>query len=292
MLSAVEHESPVPACGPPETRLAALLRYELDPYFRDRARAVLAFLDLRPTDRILDCGCGKGHLVTLIRRLYPCEIVAVDVDAAALRQAASGPATPPMSLVRASVSDLPFAAGSFSKIVCSEVLEHVADDRRALRELHRVLAPGGVLALTVPNRNYPFAWDPVNRTLQAAGIEPIRRGRWAGMWTGHRRLYDAEPLKAMVVQAGFDVVAYRLLTRFCLPFTHNLIYGLGLTLLEKDLLSPRLRRGADRRFDAEPPSIVVRGLGGLTGLIDVLNRRSSPHRVSVGIALRLRKRNS
>lgn len=49
----------------------------------------------------------------------------------------------PAVMVRADLTDLPFVDGFFDVALCSHVLEHVADDRRAIAELHRVLAPGG-----------------------------------------------------------------------------------------------------------------------------------------------------
>jgi SAM-dependent methyltransferase len=52
--------------------------------------------------------------------------------------------------LRADLERLPFAAASFDAILCNHVLEHVGDDRAALRELARVLAPGGFAVLTVP----------------------------------------------------------------------------------------------------------------------------------------------
>ena len=53
-------------------------------------------------------------------------------------------------LVNANLEQLPFRDGSFDVIYCSHVLEHVASDRAAMRELRRVLAPGGWAILQVP----------------------------------------------------------------------------------------------------------------------------------------------
>ena len=59
-------------------------------------------------------------------------------------------------VVNAAGEHLPVAAASFDLILSHEVLEHVADDRRALAEMSRVLRPGGRIVLFVPNRGYPF----------------------------------------------------------------------------------------------------------------------------------------
>ncbi len=54
---------------------------------------------------------------------------------------------------------LPFKTGTFPAVVCSEVLEHIPDDRLALQEIARVMAEGGTLILTFPHRRFYFAID-------------------------------------------------------------------------------------------------------------------------------------
>jgi ubiquinone/menaquinone biosynthesis C-methylase UbiE len=82
---------------------------------------------------------------------------------------------------------LPFRSDSFSHTICSEVLEHIQDDRQALRELARILRkPNGSLIITVPHRKGYFGYDDlyvkhyrryelaeIKERLQAAGLEPI-----------------------------------------------------------------------------------------------------------------------
>jgi SAM-dependent methyltransferase len=54
---------------------------------------------------------------------------------------------------------MPFRNGSFSTVVCSEVLEHIEDDVQALQEIARVLRPGGTLVITFPHRKAYFSKD-------------------------------------------------------------------------------------------------------------------------------------
>jgi SAM-dependent methyltransferase len=61
--------------------------------------------------------------------------------------------------VVADATHLPFKAGSFSQVICSEVLEHLPDDRPALREMSSVVKIGGSLILTFPHRKDYFAYD-------------------------------------------------------------------------------------------------------------------------------------
>ena len=73
--------------------------------------------------------------------------------------------------VTASVTDLPFASGSIDLLICFHVLEHVPDDTRAMRELARVLAPGGLGIIQVPWR----PTGPTEENLEADLDERIRR---------------------------------------------------------------------------------------------------------------------
>ncbi|MBN1615497.1 MAG: methyltransferase domain-containing protein [Deltaproteobacteria bacterium] len=88
--------------------------------------------------------------------------------------------------VAADGMELPFRDGTFGVAVCSEVLEHIDDDRRAIREMARVVQPGGVVIVTFPHRHFYFAWDDrfvhhfrryeveeMLQWLREAGLEPF-----------------------------------------------------------------------------------------------------------------------
>lgn len=110
------------------------------PTYLAKLRAVRAYLDaMPPGTRVLDAGCGEGVLVDeYAGRL---EIVGVDANYSSAR------------VTTGSLMALPFADGSFARALCLDVLEHLefADQPRALAELHRVVAPGGELLVSVPN---------------------------------------------------------------------------------------------------------------------------------------------
>ncbi|MGI9616191.1 MAG: methyltransferase domain-containing protein [Acidimicrobiales bacterium] len=122
-------------------------------------------LALRPGMRVLDLGAGFGrHAFETARRganvvaadLALDELVATKATFAAmylddeLPQTGSAPGVS-TAVAQADGLELPFADGSFDRIIASEVLEHVPDDLAVMAELHRVLAPGGRLAATVPS---------------------------------------------------------------------------------------------------------------------------------------------
>ncbi|HEV7759908.1 MAG TPA: glycosyltransferase [Acidimicrobiales bacterium] len=228
-----------------DRQLDHLLANELDMAYRRRVRWALERLALRPGDRLLDAGTGLGNVLHVAERAAPgATAVGVDRSAERLGRArAEGVAAP---VARADLLDLPVPGGAFDAVLCSEVLEHLDDDRVALVELRRVLRPGGRLVVTVPHADYPFAWDPINRTLERLGRRPIRRGPVVGIWTDHVRLYRPADLRERLRTAGFVVDEVDEQTHHALPFTHLLLYGLGRALVERRMLPAAARRAASR----------------------------------------------
>ena len=233
--------------------VARMTRNEADMAFRRRVATIFEWLDFGDRRTVLDCGCGRGFYLDMIRSVSRCRLVGVELDAAVLARASALVGDlPDVHLVRAGLPRLPFAAASFDAVIASEVLEHVEDDAAALAELRRVVKPGGKVAITVPNADYPFLWDPINKTLEALGLEPVRHGPLAGIWANHVRLYTAEGLRRAVAEAGFEIAAERAFTHHAFPFSHNLVYGLGKPLLESGALPAALAAAADRSAFRKP----------------------------------------
>ncbi|UCE87460.1 MAG: methyltransferase domain-containing protein [Deltaproteobacteria bacterium] len=112
-------------------------------------------LRLRPGERLLDAGCGEGrHCFGALEG--GARVVGLDLDADALRAAAGalrahGDRVGRLAaMIRGDTFHLPFRDGTFQKVICSEVMEHVHDYRAAAAELARVTAPGGMVAVTIP----------------------------------------------------------------------------------------------------------------------------------------------
>lgn len=225
--------------------LDALLRNEADMAFRRRARTLLNYLDLQPGEKVLDCGCGMGVYMMMMNRLRDVEMYGVDGDVGRLEWAEREGVEARLSQV--DIHQLPFADHVFDKVLMSEVLEHIADDRQAMREVFRVLKPGGILALSVPHANYPFLWDPINKTLEALDLPPIRKpGLVTGLWSNHWRLYWPEELHSVISSAGFTIEALEEQTHYAFPFIHFIVYSIGKPLIEYNLLPQNLRNAADR----------------------------------------------
>jgi SAM-dependent methyltransferase len=116
-------------------------------------------LDLRPGMRLLDLGCGEGrHAFEAYRR--GASVLAVDWGRqevattaewlGAIAAAGEAPAGASAAVARGDLRALPVPDASVDRVIASEVLEHIPDDRTALAEIARVLRPGGRMAVSVP----------------------------------------------------------------------------------------------------------------------------------------------
>jgi len=118
----------------------------LDPVRLPFFRTALAVHATAPPS-LLDIGSGGGFVASGLREAA--RVTAIDISATAVVEARNA------GVHRVAVADaqrLPFADGSFQAAVCSEVLEHVEDPGRVIAEAARVLAPGGILLFSTPNR--------------------------------------------------------------------------------------------------------------------------------------------
>ncbi len=125
-------------------------------------------LGVREGDLMLDAGCGEGrHSFECIAR--GARVCSMDMDMESLRKARYTLAYMKTSrqahrngAYLCQIGDalnLPFRGGTFDRIICSEVMEHVSDDYRACGELARVLKKGGRIAITVPTFISELAFD-------------------------------------------------------------------------------------------------------------------------------------
>jgi SAM-dependent methyltransferase len=121
-------------------------------------------------ERLLDLGCGGGrHAFGAVR--LGARVVALDADGGELTQvrdtigamldAGEIDAVDEAGAVQGDALRLPFPDAAFDRVIAAEVLEHIPDDSAAMRELARVLRPGGTMAVTVPR----FGPEAVNWAL-------------------------------------------------------------------------------------------------------------------------------
>jgi SAM-dependent methyltransferase len=112
-------------------------------------------LDVEPGHLVLDAGCGEGrHCFGCLER--GARVVGLDLDFDSLRLASkrlrqrAGELDSVGEMLKGDVFRLPYRDGTFDRVICSEVMEHVHDYKGAAAELARVTKPGGKLAITIP----------------------------------------------------------------------------------------------------------------------------------------------
>jgi SAM-dependent methyltransferase len=220
-------------------------------WYRGRRRIIgeaVRGLELSPGARILDAGCGSGrNMVELAPFGAITGLELADASVARARSRGVG------EVVQGTLDAMPFEDDSFELAVCLDVIEHLDDDRRALRELRRVVRKGGTLLVTVPA--YQWLWsehDVINH---------------------HRRRYTRRTLSDAARESGWVTDRTTYFNGLLLPMA---IAYRGVA---------RLRRIGD-----EPVSDLERTPGWLNALLERPLRLEARmirrgHRIPVGLSL-------
>jgi SAM-dependent methyltransferase len=200
---------------------AALLPLERQNAYRDRYRAMrpgwrpsgeqveaLVRAHLNPESHVLDLGCGRGGLVELV--WHDVELAAgLDPDVPSLTEHRA----PGMPVICGRGEHLPFAAQSFDLIVCLWVLEHLESPEVVLREVRRVLRPGGHFVFLTPNLRNPLLF--MNRVAKALPqlqrrIVPRLYGRVeADTFPVRYRANTEAAIRAQAGRCGLEVTTLR-----------------------------------------------------------------------------------
>lgn len=182
-------------------------------YYRALHRRIIRQLDKLTTGAtVLAAGCGTGGLLRRITQAgFGGRLTGVDYSALACELSRERTMA---RIIEADLTNLPFANGEFDAVVSADVLYHIADDRAALRELRRVLRPGGTLLVNVPA--YRWLWS-----YHDAAVHSQRR-------------YGRSELSGKLQSAGFAVQS----------LTHWNMFLLPLVVVRRKLL-PAPRSGSD-----------------------------------------------
>jgi 2-polyprenyl-3-methyl-5-hydroxy-6-metoxy-1,4-benzoquinol methylase len=159
-------------------------------------------------NRALEIGPGSGIYIPVLAEVAG-EVVVADIEEAYLDQAREFvPRIPKLQCIRDDITNTWLPGASFDLILCTEVIEHIEDSPAALVGLASLLAPGGTLILTTPQRYSPLelcakvAFLPgVIQLVRLIYREPI-------IPTGHINLLTEDSLRAQIAAADLEVRAH------------------------------------------------------------------------------------
>jgi SAM-dependent methyltransferase len=155
-----------------------------DPRMARRRKTILECMARRvpPGSAVLDAGCGLGEVLADMPdgyNLFGFDFASSNVEFTKRRLGARA------DVKQGSIYEIPFPDASMDAVLCLEVLEHIEDDARGVRDIARVLKPGGVLIVGVP---YTYYWPSYQKLM------------------GHFRHYTRDSLSALLRQNGLEPV--------------------------------------------------------------------------------------
>jgi ubiquinone/menaquinone biosynthesis C-methylase UbiE len=176
--------------------------------------------------RILDVGCGAARKSVHFRRGGGNRVVGIDISTPMIEKAKE---ILDEAYVHNISDGLPFGDSTFDVVYCAMVLEHLFDYMGPLKEMNRVLKPGGRILIEVPNVNY---WP--NRLLMLFGRNLI----WIGVGK-HIRAFNKHYLQDALMKAGFSAVHItgsilplpKTALKVHLPYLNRLLPGLCFSLI-------------------------------------------------------------
>ena len=150
--------------------------------------------------RVLDVGCGAGQVAKAVKRERPdLEVLGCDVSRSAIAAASASPGGVDFRL--ATAERLPFADGELDFVWIFDVLEHVDSPQQVLREVARVLKPGGGFHIVLPLEGQPRTLYRLVGT-GTRWTAKVRHG-------GHIQIFSAERFREMAGACGLPVVRTR-----------------------------------------------------------------------------------
>ena len=157
---------------------------------------------------VIDCGCGAGEYVRALTNLGA-DAWGIEYSAEKIGEAVRLGGLPEGRVAVGDIEAIEFADDHFDVALINEVLEHVPNDDAGIREVHRILKPGGVAVVFSPNRLYPFETHGVS--LRSGGqvphyvplvpYVPVRLGLFQ-YWA---RNYWPWELRALIRTGGFSI---------------------------------------------------------------------------------------
>jgi SAM-dependent methyltransferase len=218
----------------------------------------------RPPGRLLDVGCATGEFLARARELG-WDAYGIDLSKSAVQYAREHWH---LAVSRNELRDAPFLDGSFDAITLWNVFEHLFDPIESVEAMDRLLVPGGIVVMTVPN------------------LDSIDHGLFGRWWSGydvprHLHVFSLPALHAVFAKRGFEMVDLRCLYGSYHAFMLSLRFYLrekGRSRLERVAASLSTSRAL--RVLAAPLFALIDRLGRGT-IQTVVFRKQQPEKIEV-----------
>ena len=177
---------------------------------------------------------------------------------------------------------LTFESETFQSVVAIDVIEHVEDSEAMLREISRVLKPGGMAVVSFPSLYFPITYDPINRLLRLIG----KRLPIGAYGFGHFKLIDPSEFEGWLREYSLQIGRKKRLTGYLTSLFEMYWPGVLQSLLKansRNETAGRSRRFKLRPSNSEPPLVF---LTDLLIELDKFSFRLSPSSVGIGYLLK------
>jgi len=245
------------------------------------ARVHFTKQELKKGKKLLNAGCGEGdynyYLTDKFEEIISFDINKIDVNTAKLNSPKN------CKCEVGIVEKIKYTNESFDSIICLEVIEHLKDERKALKELYRVLKKEGQLIISVPHSNYPFLFDPINYILEKITKKHLAIGSWS---YGHTRLYTRDKIEEEIKEAGFKIEKTLFLTHDFTGMLENYIPMIMQPIVKNNSKNNSQTNKNSKKIDYKFPKILDKMMTALTKLdATILKKREK----SIGLMIIAKK---
>ena len=188
-------------------------------------------LRLKSGDKLLEVGCGQGVFLKRIVKTYGVDAVGVDVSEKSIKYARQNQKGRLVEFVVGDALNLPFQNDSFSVVISFDLLEHIADQEKAVEEMTRVLKPEGLLIIYSLNKRYKYTLDWLR---EALGFDIFSRA-------AHKKdlLIDTEFLKRELQEKGMKIADFKLFDAFFVLALDEFIMAMAFVMGKLGLFKKR-----------------------------------------------------
>jgi len=199
----------------------------LFPTYRNRYQFVRKSLEKfrkeRDFPKALNLGTGEGDYDSMLAQFCG-QLIACDInvnDVAFAKKLNEGVEN--LNYQVENALDLSFPENHFDLLTSVDVLEHVGEPEKMIKEIGRILRPNGLAIITFPSLDFPFTYDPINKFLHLFTKKKISQGAYA---FGHEYLISDKDFEKWCDEAGLQVVAKRNLSGYLIALSE--MYWTGL----------------------------------------------------------------